>query len=445
MTVSAATSDVTSSPGRIHIIGAGVAGLAAALRLRHFGSRVTVYEAAPRAGGRCRSFADPQLGMVIDNGNHLLLSGNHAAMAYLAECGASDRVVGPEMPEFRFVDIGSGQRWSVRPGRGPIPWWILNARRRVPDTGIADYWSVVRLLHAHTDATIAQCVDPASVLYRRFWEPLTLAVLNTAPEHASAALMRAVLQETVAKGADACRPLVARTSLADALVDPAMATLAKTGVSVRVATRVRAVTATGISITSLTVEDEEVPVTPNDVVILAVPAWVAETLIGGLTVPPPGEPIVNVHYRLPAEFLRPDPVEIVGVVGGMTQWVFMRGEMASVTISAAGAVEDLPAEEIISRCWPEVAAALALGTIPVPPARVIKERRATPAQTPAAVGMRPEATTRYNNLLLAGDWTATGLPATIEAAVRSGFAAAALATARPGKPAMASSHKRGAA
>src|SRR4051812_16428756 len=103
---------------RVHIIGAGVAGLAAAVRLA--GPSLTVYEAAPRAGGRCRSYHDAQLDRVIDNGNHLLMSGNYAAMAYLAEIGASDRVAGPRDAAFPFVDVATGARWSLRPGRSAI-------------------------------------------------------------------------------------------------------------------------------------------------------------------------------------------------------------------------------------------------------------------------------------------------------------------------------------
>src|SRR5581483_8998424 len=140
---------------------------------------------------------------------------------------------------------------------------------------------------------------------------------------------------------------------------------------------------------------------PDDTVILAVPAWVAETLIPGLRVPPPGEAIVNVHYRAPGPM---DSVpQIVGIVGGLSQWVFRRGEVTSVTISAADKIEDMAADEIIARCWPEVAKALDLGDEPCPPARVVKERRATPAQTPAAVALRPGPQTSCDNLLLAGD------------------------------------------
>ena len=79
----------------VHIIGAGLAGLSAAVRLASSGIPVTVYEAANQAGGRCRSYHDPILDMTIDNGNHLLLSGNLAALSYLEKIGALDRVTGP--------------------------------------------------------------------------------------------------------------------------------------------------------------------------------------------------------------------------------------------------------------------------------------------------------------------------------------------------------------
>jgi uncharacterized protein with NAD-binding domain and iron-sulfur cluster len=112
-----------------------------------------------------------------------------------------------------------------------------------------------------------------------------------------------------------------------------------------------------------------------------------------------------------------------------------------VTISAAEDVVELAADAIAARCWQDVAVALSLGAMSQPPSRVIKERRATPAQTPAAVKLRPPAQSPFHNLLLAGDWTATDVPATIEGAVRSGVTAAAIAEARLGQ----SSVTRGAA
>lgn len=412
---------------RVHIIGAGLAGLAAAVHLRASGADLRLYEAAPRAGGRCRSYHDPQLGCVIDNGNHLMMSGNASAMAYLDAIGARDRLAGPASADYPFLDVSTGARWTIRPTRGRIPWWILDAGRRAPGTTPASYLSVLRLLQATPHQTVAEIIKPGTDLYRNFWEPLTVAALNTAPAYASAALMRPVLRETFLKGADACRPLVARISLADALVDPALTALAAAGAELRFGCRVRSLITDRDVVTGLETDDGPVPLEPYDIVILAAPAWISETLVPGLSVPPPGEPIVNVHYRLAHPATPAGEVKIIGIVGGLAQWVFLHGDLASVTISAAGAIADDDADVIAARCWREVALVLGQPQEKEPPARVIKEKRATFAQTPQAIARRPDAVTDIANLLLAGDWTATGLPATIEGAVRSGERAAALA------------------
>ena len=419
---------------RVHIIGAGMAGLAAAVRLRHLGQNLSVYEAAPRAGGRCRSYHDPQLDCVIDNGNHLLMSGNTSAMQYLAEIEASERLAGPADAAFPFVDATTARRWTVQPGKGVVPWWIFNATRRVPDTKVSDYLSVLKLLGAGPNDTVADCIGTTGTLYRNFWEPLTVGAINTAPEQAAAVLMGPVLRETFLRGAVACKPLVARTSLADTLIDPALEKLKAAGVVVHFGARVHAITVTNNCVTALATDTAAIPIAANDVVILAVPPWISETLLPGIKVPPPGEPIVNVHYRLSRAVTATSEVRIVGVVGGLAQWVFVRGDLASVTISAAGAVVDRAAEDIARDCWRDVALALELADMPEPLSRVVKERRATFAQTPETQGLRPSAVTPYANLLLAGDWTATGLPATIEGALRSGFKAAALTARRVSAP-----------
>ena len=356
------------------------------------------------------------------------MSGNTAAMQYLAEIGATDRLTGPDDAAFPFVDAVSKARWTVQPGNGVIPWWILDRDRRVPNTKIADYLSTLKLLNADAHSTVADCIGTTGSLYRNFWEPLTVGAINTAPEQAAAALMRPVLIETFLRGAAACKPRIARTSLADLLIDPALEKLSAAGVAVRFGTRIRALNFNG-AITAIETDNDSIPVAANDLVILAVPPWIAETLVPGLKVPPQGEPIVNVHYRLPRAVTAPGAVRIVGVIGGLAQWVFARSnpDLASVTISAAGAVVDQSAEDIAHACWRDVALALELGDAPKPASRVVKERRATFAQTPETQHLRPAAATATPNLLLAGDWTATGLPATIEGALRSGFRAAALA------------------
>src|SRR4051812_24876702 len=134
--------------GHVHVIGAGLAGLAAAVTLAARGRRVTVHEAGDHAGGRCRSYDDAALGCRLDNGNHLLLAGNRNTMAYLDAIGARGALIGPDAPLFPFFDLATERRWILRPNRGRVPWWILDARRRIPETRPADYLEALRLWRA---------------------------------------------------------------------------------------------------------------------------------------------------------------------------------------------------------------------------------------------------------------------------------------------------------
>src|SRR6185437_2762100 len=112
------------TPGQAYVIGAGLAGLAAATHLAARGLPVTLFEAAGQAGGRCRSYFDPTFDGVIDNGNHLVLSGNHAIYRYLNRIGAAANLSGPLHALFDFVDLKSGARWTLKPNEGPLPWWV---------------------------------------------------------------------------------------------------------------------------------------------------------------------------------------------------------------------------------------------------------------------------------------------------------------------------------
>jgi squalene-associated FAD-dependent desaturase len=408
--------------GTVHVIGAGMAGLAAAVRLARDGRAVALYEAAGQAGGRCRSFFDPATGRVIDNGNHLVLSGNAAIADYLATIGAGDRLTGPERAEFPFLDLRSGERWTLRPSAGRLPWWIWSGKHRVPGTQAGDYLRGVRLAFAGEAATVAACVGNGVAL-QRFWEPLTVAVLNAAPQEAAAGLLWPVLRETFGRGEAACRPRQARRSLADCFVDPALSFLGRAGAAVRVHCRLRSLAFDGDRVVSLDLTGgERVVVAPGDAVVLAVPAPIAAELVPRLSVPQGHRAIVNGHFRLAEPRGAAAPL---GLVGGLCQWLFVRDDVASVTVSAADALLDTPAEVLAERMWQEVGLALNLGLQPLPAHRIVKEKRATFLQVPAEIRRRPSAVTGWRNLFLAGDWTATGLPATIEGSVRSGHTAAA--------------------
>ena len=127
-----------ASPRQAHIVGAGIAGLSAAIQLGKRGWRVSLYEAAAQAGGRCRSYVDAKLERSIDNGNHMLLAANTAALDFVTEIGAADRLTQPLRAAFPFLDLATGESWTVTPSSGPIPWWIFNAEQRIPGTRPGD-------------------------------------------------------------------------------------------------------------------------------------------------------------------------------------------------------------------------------------------------------------------------------------------------------------------
>jgi squalene-associated FAD-dependent desaturase len=410
-----------TAPGTVHIVGAGMAGLAAAAALTDAGRRVALYESADHAGGRCRSYFDNELGCRIDNGNHLLLSGNRSAMEYLRLIGARDTFEGPGEAVFPFVDLVTSERWSLRPNRGALPWWVLCAGRRVPGTRAHDYLAARRLGDADPDATITQHLDPRAMLYHRLWQPIAVAALNTAAEAGSAALFGQVLNETLGRGAAACVPLMPRDGLSESLVEPALAMLRAKGGEIHFDSRLRHIGFAGDRAAELNFDSGLVNLAEDDRVVLAMTPSVTARLVPELVVPDDHAPIVNAHYRVTAPAGAP---HFVGLVGGTAEWVFKKREVVSVTVSAADALVDRPAEELATALWRDVAAAYGLPEHPAPPARIVKERRATFRATPAQLKKRPPTKTRWNNLLLAGDYVDTGLPATIEGAIRSGLAAA---------------------
>jgi squalene-associated FAD-dependent desaturase len=405
----------------IHVVGAGLSGLAAAAALAEAGLAVEVSEAAVQAGGRCRSYFDAQLGLTIDNGNHMVLSGNPAVARYLAMLGAQDRLAGPATAEFGFLDLQSGKRWTVRPNAGPLPWWILRRDRGVPNARLADYLALAPLLRARPNQRIEEVIACRGPVWERLLAPILLAALNIAPEKGAAALAGQVLRETIAKGAAAYAPRIPHPSLAAAFVDPAVEHLARRGAGLRLQRRLTRLTTDGGRVTALEFSDGAVELGPRDAVVLAAPPWVATQLLPGLEAPDAFESILNGHFRTVPPAGAP---MILGVLGGTAEWIFCFEDRISVTVSAANHLIQQPREELAARLWADVAAALGLGDMALPPWQVVKEKRATFAATVEQERLRPPARTAFANLVLAGDWTDTGLPGTIEGALRSGFRAA---------------------
>ena len=408
---------------RAVVIGAGLAGLAAAVTLASEDVDVEILEATMQAGGRCRSYLDPVLGRVIDNGNHLVLSGNHATMAYLDQIGSRARLAGPPAASFPFVDVADGHRWTIRPSPGPIPWWLFDASRRVPGTRPADYLPLAGLVMNRRDSRIEASMSCTGPLWDRLLAPFFLAALNTPPREASTALAAQLVRESLAKGGRACAPRIASPNLSAAFIEPALEFLSARGAELRLGDRVRALSFGDNTVTAI--EHAIVEPVAGATVILAVPPWSATELLPDLLAPNRFSAIVNGHFAA-----RPPTgaAPIMGVLGGTAEWVFAFDDRIAVTVSGADHLVDDTRESLAERFWRDIAAAHGLDG-PMPPWQIVKERRATFAATPEQNARRPGAKTAFANLVLAGDWTATGLPATIEGAIRSGVKAARLALA----------------
>ncbi|MBY0336162.1 MAG: FAD-dependent oxidoreductase [Acetobacteraceae bacterium] len=403
----------------IHVIGAGVAGLAAALALADAGRRVVVHEGSPVAGGRCRALPDG-----TDNGTHALIGANHAALAFLERIGARSGWVEPEPDGLPVLDLadGSARRVSLSPAG-----WV-RADRRPAGVSLRAVLALMRLALPGRDVPVETAMAAHPAFHRGFVDPLVVAALNTPSREASSRRLAQVLRRLGGRGAT--RLFVAERGLGPDLVQPALAALYQRGAEILFNDRLRRVQHEGGRVTRLLLHEGDIALGPEDSVVLAVPPWEAVRLLTHVEAPDLHAPIVNLHFERTGE----GPVRFVGMLGALCQWVLVRPSGVAVTVSAGDAEANEDVSTLAPRAWAEIRQAAQAFHLPgnwpeaPPPCRAIKEKRATPRHIPGPIPSPKRL--HLANLALAGDWTFPGLPATIEASIASGQdAAAALARA----------------
>lgn len=392
----------------VHVIGAGVAGLSAALALLEAGRPVVLHEATAGAGGRARALADG-----TDNGTHALVGANTAALGLLEKLGTRDRWVEPEPDGLPVLDCADGA--ARRIALSPFGW--LRADRRPPGLSLGALLATASMTFGR-DRPVAEAMAAHPDFHRGFIDPLVVATLNTPSTEASSARLAQVLRRLGGPGAT--RLYVAERGLGPDLVQPALSEIARLGGDIRFNSRLRGLEISNGRLAALDLGDR----VPVEAAVLATPPWESARLLPGLRVPEAHAPIVNLHFARTGA----GPVRFIGFLGALCQWVLVRPSGVSVTVSAGDAEAREDVDSLAPRAWGEILRAVAAFGIPgewpimTPECRVVKERRATPRHR---VG-RPLSPPRLPlpNLALAGDWCWPALPATIDAAVRSGQAAA---------------------
>lgn len=418
----------------VHVIGGGLAGLSAAVETLGC-AQVRIYESAKFCGGRARSFYDKALDRRIDNGNHLILSANRATFRFLGLIGACDGLTGPGRPIFPWHDVEHGESWLLHLNEGRFPFWAFNPSRRVPGMRVQDLAVIFRLLKCSPQEMVASYLG-RDALSRRLLAPFTVSALNTPIEEASAKLLKNVVQDCLLKGGKACKPFYPKLGLSETFIAPAEAHLTRMKGDILKGCRVTGLQAEGGRVCGLRIGSELVHVASDDQIVIAAPAPVAASLLQPIwpevIVPDAFQSIINVHFALPSPTTYRGDVGragFIGVNGGMTEWIYLKRDLLSVTISAANRYLAMEQEALTRQVWHEVrqvTQSVTATKLPhaAPPARVIVEKRATFEASVAQDERRPSTETPLSNLVLAGDWTQTGLPSTIEGAIRSGVEAA---------------------
>jgi hypothetical protein len=304
-----------------------------------------------------------------------------------------------------------------------LPWWIFDQTARVPNTHPSDYLTLAPLLFAKPGRTMAQTMRCDGVLWDRFLRPFLLAQLNVEPRHATAELAAALVRGSLFAGGQACRPLVARHGLGSAFVDPALRLLQHDGATIRLGAGVRelAFSAAGDRLEALVFDGERVALDAGDAAVLAVSPAVARALVPGLVVPDAFNATITAQFALE----RPAALApVTGLVNGTADWLFACEGRLAVSVRDAGRLLDTPDDALAALLWRDVARAADLPAETPPAWRLSIEREAGFAAVPEQEMKRPGVRTRWPNLALAGDWVATGLPATVEGAIRAGQQAA---------------------
>jgi len=438
------------------VVGGGFAGLSAATLLAEHGVRVLLLEARPYLGGRARSWVDPQTGSTVDNGQHLFLGCYRDTLRFLDRLGSADRLSLQPRLSVPFVEPGGAVSIFALPPLPVFSWSLLAGLMRFPGLALRERLGLLRVAREvrrrsrRASPAAADELDEVSVSSwlralgqsaradERLWHPLATAALNEHPGRASAALFLPVLRELFLGGAGGSRLGVPLVGLTDLYADPAAHYLRACGSEVRLRAQVRGLMFERGRCAGVFLSDGARVPAP-DVIVAVPPGELLEMLTPEVASEPffarcsrlETSPIVSIYLWFGSAIT---DLPLAGLIGGQWQWIFSRrafvgggGAGFGVTLvqSAARIFVEASRDSLVRRALDDLHRFFpASRRATLRHSLIIKEKRASIATLVGSQALRPTWRTPQPGLHLAGDWTATGLPATIEGAVISGHACA---------------------
>ncbi|MCW5830040.1 MAG: hydroxysqualene dehydroxylase HpnE [Deltaproteobacteria bacterium] len=435
-------------PPDVLIVGGGIAGLAAATELADSGLRPLILEMRADGGGRASSFNDPASGIRVDNGQHLLMGCYAETLRFLERIGARGDLIFQEQLEVNYLGDSKGPG-RMRALNLPAPLHLLGGLLTFNLLSWRERFQTLRVGLAiqfggsgGADESVRDWLTRLGQSRRVqtvLWDPITIATLNEEPERASAELLREVLRIAFFSSREGSRLVIPATHLSDLYVGRAKSWLAARGSEFRPQAHVSEILFDSGKVAGVRLRSGETILCGR--VISAVPAHPLLSLLPqGIRSEAPfnrleelsGSPIVSVNlfYDRP---VTDDP--FVALLDSPIHWVFNRprilGEKSpqlhhyALIVSGARTLLDVPNDRICADAAREMVRVFPLAReAKLVRSVAVKDREATFAQFPGVNGIRPGPVTRHEGFYLAGDWTGTRLPATIESAALSGHQAA---------------------
>jgi len=415
------------------VIGGGWGGIAAAMEATRLGLPVLLAEERPYMGGRARSFIDRATDTEIDNGQHVMMGCYHETLRVLRELGTAQHLERQQALRVVFTDR-NGKRDVLDASKAPGRLGVLMGIMLLKRLSMRGKLMIVRFANRVDRGLIRAgdkpCLDllisehQTTDAIERFWEPLVLAALNAHIEVADASLLIAVMKQAFFAGGNDSSLYLPRVGLST-LVEPFEQWMRDHDAEVLLSTSVDRLNIDGDTVVSVELSNGDVR--EVDAIVSAIPARALARLLptsGVVDFTP--SPIVSVYLWYDEPWLTDD---FVAILNSDVQWIFRKrvtnGQLVALTISAASSIVDKTSDDIIAYCDDELRKTFSsMKNVQRVHGQVIKEKSATPLLNPRERFMRKTGHLHVpKNLAIAGDWTDTGLPATIEGAARSGVSA----------------------